>query len=187
MTTRNSISFTKGSPRSLRSWPSRLLLAVFVFSMSLSSRAGERRAEEGSPEITRESLIDQMNLHRKEQGLAPFRGDDRLHRAAEARIEEMIQNGYWGHDPPDGSSPFIWLLLNGYHYRQAGENLAVGLESPAVLVEAWMESPGHRGNILSPDYRDVGIAFIDGGATGRRAGKSVVVLFAREARSGSLP
>jgi len=99
----------------------------------------------------------------------------------------MIRNGYWGHDPPDGSSPFIWLRLNRYHYLQVGENLAVGLESPEILVDAWMASPGHRGNILSPDYQDVGIAFIDGGTTGRRAGKSVVVLFAREAGSGGSP
>ena len=153
------------------------IISAFLFASLLVLPLGavENTSEK---EITRGSVVDEMNRHRAKHDLPPLRADDRLNGAAEARIDDMERQGYWGHYPPDGSSPFLWLSLNGYHYRQAGENLAAGLESVDVLVSSWMSSPGHRANILSPTFQDVGIAIIDGGTTGRRSGRSIVVLFA---------
>ena len=64
-----------------------------------------------------------------------------------------------------------WLFL------LAGENLATGFETTELLVTGWMESPGHRDNILSPHFEDCGIAIIDGLTTRRATGKSIVVMF----------
>ena len=78
------------------------------------------------------------------------------------------------------ASPFMWLTLRGYSFSNAGENLAAGFETAEVLVQSWMESPGHRRNILAPQFHDVGIAVIEGAVARRATGRSVVVLFARE-------
>ncbi len=130
-------------------------------------------------EITPQAVIDSMNVYRRQAGLPPLREEARLVKAADDRIRDMEDLGYWGHESPDGRAPFVWLRAEGYHYQYAGENLAAGFETNELLVSSWMESPGHRSNILSPLYTDCGVAVLDGATTGRATGKSVVVLFGR--------
>ena len=128
-------------------------------------------------EITRDAIVAAMNACRTKAGVAPLREEPRLEAAAEDRMTDMEDQGYWGHESPQGTSPFVWLRPHGYEYRFAGENLATGFDTTELLLQGWMESPGHRENILSPDYSDCGIAIIDGGTVGPKDGKSVVVLF----------
>ena len=99
--------------------------------------------------------------------------------AAEDRMREMIEIGYWSHESPEGRSPFFWLALRGYRFGFAGENLARGFETAQLLVDSWMESKGHRENIMSANFADCGIAVLEGSTTGRASGKSIVVLFGR--------
>jgi uncharacterized protein YkwD len=131
-------------------------------------------------EITVANVIAQMNVHRAERGLPPLVEEARLTRSAEDRMRDMEDLGYWGHVAPDGRSPFHWLRVNGYPHSYAAENLAAGFETVQVLLEGWMESPGHRDNIVSPLYNECGVAIIEGGTVGRQDGKSVVVLFGRQ-------
>jgi uncharacterized protein YkwD len=131
-------------------------------------------------EITRESVLAAMNQHRLEENLPPLREDARLEAAAEDRMRDMEERSYWAHQSPDGRSPFRWLALHGYDLRAAGENLASGFESTELLTSGWMESAGHRHNIMSSEFADCGIAIIDGSTKGRAAGRSVVVLFGRD-------
>ncbi|HYM62566.1 MAG TPA: CAP domain-containing protein [Thermoanaerobaculia bacterium] len=133
----------------------------------------------GRTEITRASVVAAMNAIRADHQLPPLRDDDRLDAAADDRMRDMENNGYWGHVSPDGRSPFVWLPIHGYLYSNAGENLASGFETTEVLLASWMESEGHRENILSIVFRDCGVAIIDGSTLGRASGRSVVVLFAR--------
>lgn len=128
-------------------------------------------------EITRASVVAEINVRRATFGLPPLREDARLDGAADDRVNDMADNGYWAHISPDGREPFAWMRPHGYEYRFAGENLATGFETTEVLVDAWMESKGHRENILSPLYRDCGVSIIEGSTTRRAAGKSVVVMF----------
>ena len=100
--------------------------------------------------------------------------------AAQDRMRDMAELGYWSHVAPDGRSPFLWLHVRNYAYANAGENLSNGFETVKLLVDSWMESPGHRANILSPLYSDCGIDVIDGSTKGRASGRSVVVLFGRQ-------
>lgn len=149
-----------------------LLAAILLTIASLPAAARD---------ITRESVLEAMNVHRANAGLPALRLDTRLTAASDDRMRDMEEVGYWSHRSPDGRSPFFFVQTRGYAYRSAGENLATGFETAELLVEAWMESPGHRANILSANYDDCGIAIIEGATTGRATGKSVVVLFAREA------
>lgn len=128
-------------------------------------------------EITRSSVVAEMNVRRATFGLPPLREDARLDDAADDRVTDMEDQGYWAHISPDGRQPFMWLRPHGYDYHFAGENLASGFDTTEVLVDAWMESRGHRENILSPNYRDCGVSVIEGSTTGRAAGKSIVVMF----------
>ena len=130
-------------------------------------------------DITPVTVLSEMNGYRVKEGLAPLRFDPRLMAAADDRMHDMEDLQYWAHDAPDGRAPFVWLKPHGYDFRFAGENLATGFETVELLVQGWMESPGHRANILSTDYDDVGIAVIDGSTTHRATGKSIVVMFGR--------
>ena len=149
----------------------RFLIAVTIAAFALPVAASE---------ITSHSVVDAMNEYRAKQGLAPLREDPRLDLAASDRMHDMEDLAYWAHESPDGRSPFLWLKPRGYTFRFAGENLAAGFETTEILVSSWMESEGHRANILSQDYDDCGIAIIDGSTKGRAIGKSVVVMFGRE-------
>lgn len=137
-------------------------------------------ASDPSNEITPENVVQAMNVHRMADGLPPLRLEERLTLAAKDRMKHMEEAGFWAHESPEGISPFVWLRVRGYPYRAAGENLAAGFETARLLVASWMESPGHRANILSADYAECGIAVIDGAVTGRATGRSIVVLFAAQ-------
>jgi len=128
-------------------------------------------------DITRASVIAAMNEYRAQHHVPPLREDRRLDAAANDRMTDMEDLGYWAHESPDGRSPFVWLPAHGYEIHFAGENLASGFETTELLVEGWMESPGHRANILSPNFEDCGIAIIDGMTMRRGNGKSIVVMF----------
>jgi len=141
-----------------------LLLALFAIPVYAS-------------DITSASVVSAMNEQRAQLGLHPLREDPRLDAAAADRMRDMEELSYWGHEAPDGRSPFLWLRPHQYFYHFAGENLAVGFETTELLVGGWMESKGHRENILSPDFEDCGVAVIDGGTVKRVTGKSVVVMF----------
>ncbi len=131
-------------------------------------------------EITPASVVAEMNVRRATFGLPPLHEDTRLDGAAADRIADMEDLGYFDHVSPDGREPFVWLRPHGYSYQFAGENLASGFDTVEVLLDAWMESKGHRQNILSPLYRDCGVAVIDGLPMRAAAGKTIVVLFGRQ-------
>jgi len=150
----------------------RLLLVTLVLLCGASAVSAD-----DSTEITADSVLRVMNEYRAELGLPPLQHDDRLRRAAQDRMRDMEDGGYWSHESPDGMSPFVWLTLRDYPYAAAAENLAAGFETARLLVESWMESPGHRANIVAGQFRDVGIAIIDGSTKGPAIGKSIVVLF----------
>ena len=149
-------------------------MRLFLVSMILIVAGSVSAAD-----ITRESVIAEMNSYRAAKGLPPLREDPRLIRAADERMRDMEELAYWAHVSPDGRSPFLLLRPLGYDYQSAGENLASGFDTAEILVQAWMESRGHRDNIMSPVYQDCGVAIIEGSTTGRATGRSIVVLFAR--------
>ncbi|HVS32503.1 MAG TPA: CAP domain-containing protein [Thermoanaerobaculia bacterium] len=127
-----------------------------------------------------------MNVRRGAAGMPALLEETRLSQAAADRMQDMEEQGYWNHVDPHGRSPFQWLRPRGYDFSYAGENLAAGFETAEIMVDGWMESKGHRDNIMSPIYSQCGVAVIDGATTGRGTGRSVVVLFARP-RVNALP
>lgn len=129
-------------------------------------------------EINAANVTALMNEYRAEAGLPPLRLDPSLTRAAEARMNDMADGEWWGHQAPDGTPPFVHIPVD-YDYAFAAENLAAGFDTAGLLVASWMESRGHRANILGVNYADCGIAVLEGATTGPAMGKSIVVLFGR--------
>jgi uncharacterized protein YkwD len=154
-----------------------LILALFAATSAFASQPGE---------INIENVLALMNAYRAEEGLSPLAVDERLARAADDRMRDMEELAYWAHEAPDGRSPFVWLHARGYLYRYAAENLATGFETAPLLVSSWMESPGHRANIMSGDFEHCGIAIIEGSTKGPATGKSIVVLFGSAKRAMSI-
>jgi uncharacterized protein YkwD len=111
-----------------------------------------------------EATICLLNRERTRRGLKPLRSERNLERAATAHSSDMVQKRYFRHESRDGRSPFDRILATRYVPKgrswSLGENIGWGtldLGEPASVVKAWMNSPGHRANILNPRFRDIGI------------------------------
>lgn len=103
-----------------------------------------------------------VNVHRAENGLKPLTISADLSVKARIKSRDMKENGYFDHNSPTYGSPFALMQSLGITYRSAAENIAMGYRSAEAVVNAWMNSPGHRANILSAIYTTMGIGFVDG-------------------------
>lgn len=146
----------------------------------LSGVATAFATDDALNEITAENVIRLMNEERAKAALPPLRADVKLTLAADDRMQHMEEEAFWNHESPEGLSPFTWIRERQYDYRTVGENLASGFETARVLVESWMESPGHRANIMSHAFEDCGISIIEGSTKGPAVGKSIVVMFGKK-------
>ncbi|MDT8903694.1 CAP domain-containing protein [Anaeroselena agilis] len=97
-----------------------------------------------------------LNADRAKNGLSPVRANTRLAALAGDYAQDMINRNYFAHNNPEGQSPFDRMRARGISFGYAGENLAINT-SVAAAEQAFMNSPGHRANILNPHYTQVGI------------------------------
>ncbi len=117
-------------------------------------------------DITPADLFTQTNQQRVANGLAPLRLDARLNQSASLKAANMFAENYWAHVSPSGIQPWHWFTEAGYPYSYAGENLAKDFDTTAGTIQGWMNSPGHRANILNANYTDVGFAVQNGTLVG---------------------
>jgi uncharacterized YkwD family protein len=113
-----------------------------------------------------QEVVNLVNQERRRAGLSPLRIHSRLNAAAQAHSNDMARNNFMSHTGSDGSSPFDRMKRYGYNYRWAGENVAAGQSSPQDVMRSWMNSPGHRKNILNGNFRDIGVGYARGGRYG---------------------
>lgn len=113
-------------------------------------------------QISPAEIVRLTNVERQRQGLGALQLDSQLTQAALRKAGDMFARDYWAHVSPSGTQPWYFVSDAGYAYRYAGENLARDFSQAADIVQAWMDSPTHRDNLLSPRYQDVGIAVVDG-------------------------
>lgn len=103
-----------------------------------------------------------VNKHREENGLNPLTISADLSVKARVKSADMKENNYFSHNSPTYGSPFALMQALGITYRSAAENIAMGYKTAEAVVNAWMNSPGHRANILSSNYTSMGIGHVDG-------------------------
>ncbi|MCD9193496.1 CAP domain-containing protein [Streptomyces albireticuli] len=106
------------------------------------------------------------NAERRAAGLRPLAADARLGTAAQAHSADMAGRGFYSHTTPEGGEPWDRAAAAGAAHRGIGENIACGQRTPAEVVRGWMDSPGHRANILKPDFTHLGVGYATGGSAG---------------------
>lgn len=107
-----------------------------------------------------QKVVDLTNQERAKNGLAALKVDAALSKMAREKSRDMSANGYFSHTSPTYGSPFDMMKQYGITYRAAGENIAMGQRSPEEVVNAWMNSEGHRKNILNPNFTHIGVGHI---------------------------
>lgn len=111
-----------------------------------------------------DEVVILVNEARAKTGVGPLAIDGRLREAARAHSADMARRGFVAHNNPDGKSPAERMRAAGY--EQAGaENVARGQPRPTEVMRAWMNSPGHRANIVNPEFKSIGVGIhmADGG------------------------
>ncbi|MFC3885180.1 CAP domain-containing protein [Bacillus songklensis] len=101
-----------------------------------------------------------VNQERQKAGLKPLQLDTKLSDVAREKSRDMMNKGYFDHQSPTYGSPFDMMKQFGITYRAAGENIAKGQQTPQEVMNAWMNSEGHRANILNGSFTHIGVGFV---------------------------
>lgn len=108
-------------------------------------------------------VISLVNQIRRDNGLKPLTADWELSRVARFKSQDMHDKGYFSHNSPTYGTPFKMIRDFGLNFKTAGENIAKGQRTPKAVVDAWMNSSGHRANILKSTYTKIGVGYISNG------------------------
>ncbi|MED0865269.1 CAP domain-containing protein [Bacillus safensis] len=108
-------------------------------------------------------VVELTNKERAKQGLKALSVDSKLSKSARAKSQDMKDKNYFSHTSPTYGSPFDQMKQFGITYKSAGENIAQGQKSPQEVVTAWMNSEGHRANILNKSYTHIGVGYVKSG------------------------
>lgn len=122
----------------------------------------EQTTEQASYQLSQyeQQVVDLTNQERAKQGLPALKVDLTLSKVAREKSLDMQKNNYFSHTSPTYGSPFDMMKKFGVTYRTAGENIAKGQRTPQEVVNAWMNSSGHRANILSSNFTHIGVGYV---------------------------
>ncbi len=106
-----------------------------------------------------QQVITLTNAERAKEGLPALQADTTLMKSARAKSDDMAKNNYFSHTSPTYGSPFDQMKSFGISYKAAAENIAQGQKTPQEVVQAWMNSSGHRANIMNGSYTHIGVGY----------------------------
>ncbi|MFF7178721.1 sigma-70 family RNA polymerase sigma factor [Streptomyces sp. NPDC008121] len=121
------------------------------------TRTRARTPAGARPDSTAQQVIDIVNTERSKAGCGPLTGNALLDQAAQRHSEDMAARDYFDHTNPDGDGPGERVTATGYRWTTYGENIAMGQRDAAQVMESWMNSPGHRANILNCSFKEIGV------------------------------
>ena len=104
-------------------------------------------------------ILELVNIERVNEGLDPLSIDIQLDQAANFHNDEMVRADMMSHQLPGEANLGDRVTATGYDWTRVGENVAAGYTTPEAVVEGWMNSPGHRANILNPEFKHIGIGY----------------------------
>ncbi len=110
-----------------------------------------------------QKVIDLVNQIRVQNGLKKLTANWELSRVARYKSQDMKDKKYFSHTSPTYGSPFNMIKNFGISFKTAGENIAYGYSTPEAVVNGWMNSEGHRKNILNPNYTQIGVGYVASG------------------------
>ncbi|WP_163099891.1 SafA/ExsA family spore coat assembly protein [Peribacillus alkalitolerans] len=113
-----------------------------------------------------QQVVSLVNQERAKVGLPALKSDWELARVARYKSEDMRDKNYFDHNSPTYGTPFQMMKSFGISYSYAGENIAAGQTTAQAVMTAWMNSPGHKANILSKNFTTIGVGYAKGGSYG---------------------
>ncbi len=138
-------------------WPYLPMLMIvilgFVINTILSTGQGVLSY---ATNVSPAGLLQETNIQRSGNSRAALSLNNQLSQAAQQKANDMVARNYWSHTSPEGTQPWEIISSVGYAYVAAGENLAYGFDTSAATLAGWMNSPGHKANVLNADYKEVG-------------------------------
>ena len=137
-------------------------LYTFLFAVPEAEHFARSTGGLRDVELVRAQMLAQVNEVRRKAGAPPLELDPVLQKAAQAHAQDMLARGYFAHKSPSGTTVRERSRQAGYDWRTIGENIAEGQTSVDEVMKTWMESPGHRKNILEPRFKDLGIGLLTG-------------------------
>lgn len=152
-----------------------LLLLAGAFFVSLSSQRIDQAVLAYTVNASPHILLETTNGQRVQNGVGSLAVNSALSAAAQAKADDMVTRNYWSHNTPDGQAPWTFVETAGYEYQKVGENLAYGFSDGGDIVTGWMNSEGHRANLLDSAYSEVGFGFANSANYNNDGPETVVV------------
>jgi uncharacterized protein YkwD len=137
-----------------------LVLTIKIVGVSLVAFSPANSIDASA--IVSETIVSLANNARAENGLGELKTSSLLAKAAQNKANDMLARQYFSHNTPDGATPWSFIKAVGYSYTTAGENLAIDFTQAESVQSAWMNSPGHRANILNANFTEIGIGIVSG-------------------------
>jgi uncharacterized YkwD family protein len=137
-------------------------MRVYIPGSSTGAAAGQTGTVADASASFANQVVTLVNAERAKAGLKPLASYAPLTKVAYDKAVDMYQNNYFSHQSPTYGSPFDMMRAYGVTYSYAGENIAKGQRTPGEVMQAWMNSPGHRANILSANFTRIGVAYYKG-------------------------
>ena len=131
-------------------------LYSFLFAVPQADYFQRETSDLRDVDKVRQEMLVKVNAARKRAGLRPVKGNARLDRAAQGHAQDMLARGFFAHESPSGTTVRERSTAVGYRWLTIGENIAFGQTSVSEVMETWMDSPGHRKNILTRDFTELG-------------------------------
>ncbi|MGV9239476.1 sigma-70 family RNA polymerase sigma factor [Streptomyces nigra] len=127
-----------------------------------ASRKAASAPQQEAPSGTVGQVVALVNKERAAAGCGPLAEDSLLDKSAQAHSADMAARDFFDHTNPDGADPGQRITAAGYRWSTYGENIAMGQQTPEAVMESWMNSPGHRANILNCSFKDIGVGIHEG-------------------------
>lgn len=168
-----------------------IIITIFATGLSWQPQLARLHSDQGvlayATNVSQAGLLSATNTQRSNNGVAVLTSSSLLNAAAQAKANDMITRNYWSHQTPDGQQPWVFITNAGYQYLAAGENLAYGYMTSAATVTGWMNSPGHKANLLSTNYTEVGFGIANSANFVGNGEQTVVVAMYAKPQTASAP
>lgn len=157
-------------------WPYLPMLLIVVLGFVVNAGLGSRMGVLSyATNMSLSGLLQETNIQRSGNGREALSLNSQLSRAAQQKASDMASRDYWSHTSPEGTQPWQIISSVGYSYQAAGENLAYGFSDNAGAVAGWMNSPSHRDNLLSTNYKEVGFGIANAANYQGKGEQTIVV------------
>ncbi len=157
-------------------WPYLPMLIIVICGFSVNQYLTARSGVLGaSLDYSRSTFLADTNSFRNANHESSLSLNSELDYAAQAKAQDMVSKNYWSHNSPSGQTPWNFINNAGYQFQTAGENLAYGFNGAISVINAWMNSPEHRANMLNASFTNVGFGVAES-ANYLGKGPSIVVV-----------